>query len=128
MPVAMDSQQERAGRGPASRAGLRERVATARRKADEERLQNARELAGRVAAHLYARYGARRVLLFGSVAGGPLHAHSDIDLFVEGLSGDYWRAVAEAQKLAAPFPVNLICGEDAVPSLRDRVRREGQRL
>lgn len=123
-----DSEHERAAREPANRAGLRQRAAAARRQADEERLQKARELARRVAAHLYAHYGARRVLLFGSVLGGPLHAHSDIDLFVEGLSGDYWRAVAEAQDLAAPFPVNLICEEDAVASLRDRVRREGQLL
>ncbi|BAS26405.1 hypothetical protein LIP_0548 [Limnochorda pilosa] len=85
-------------------------------------------MASRVADHLYAHYGARRVLLFGSVASGHLHEHSDIDLFVEGLLGDYWRAVAEAQRLAAPFPVNLVCAEDAVPSLRDRVRREGRLL
>jgi predicted nucleotidyltransferase len=36
---------------------------------------------------LRERFGARRVVLFGSLAGqGPWHARSDVDLAVEGLT------------------------------------------
>lgn len=68
-----------------------------------------------VAELLKSRYGAKRVILFGSaVGGGYMHEGSDIDLLVEGISGDdFLRAGFDASVAAIPFDVDIIPRERA---------------
>lgn len=70
--------------------------------------------------------GARRVLVFGSVARGDATDESDLDLAVEGLPpAEYFEAMARAAA-AAGRPVDLVRLEEARPTLRDRILFEGE--
>lgn len=98
------------------------RRGTTEREAAEARAQALRASVPALAAALRA-LGGRRVVLFGSLATGPVHARSDIDLAVEGLPADrYWEALAQLGALA-PAPVDLVRLEDASPALRDAIAR-----
>lgn len=67
-----------------------------------------------VAELLRSRYGAKRVILFGSAVGGYMHEGSDIDLLVEGISvDDFLRAGFDASVAAIPFDVDIIPRERA---------------
>ncbi len=77
---------------------------------------------------LVDHFRVRRVVLFGSLAGGQVHEHSDIDLAVEGLAPEeYWKALVQLSDLAGAG-VDLVCLENAAPSLRRRVERHGEVL
>jgi predicted nucleotidyltransferase len=77
---------------------------------------------------LVAGYGAREVVLFGSLAWGEPHESSDIDLAVGGVRpADLWRAWAECSE-RAPIAVQLLMLETAPPSLVARIRKSGQVL
>lgn len=92
-------------------------------------LQKRRELAWQkareVASFLREAYGARQVILYGSLARGNFRETSDIDLYVEGLAGSYWQMLAWAGRPATPFEISIICAEDALPSLQEEIAREG---
>jgi predicted nucleotidyltransferase len=77
------------------------------------------------AATLKARFGARRVILFGSLAHSAWFApDSDIDLAVEGLAGDsYWQAWRLVEELIGDRPVDLIEIETVGPSLLQAIQR-----
>jgi predicted nucleotidyltransferase len=79
---------------------------------------------------LKARFGARRVVLFGSLAHQAWFApDSDVDLMVEGLAtGDYWQAWRLAEETVADRAVDLIELETASPSLLQSIRRHGVEL
>jgi predicted nucleotidyltransferase len=77
---------------------------------------------------LRQRYGADRVLLFGSLAVGGSHGGSDVDLAVSRLKPEqYFSALGE---LMAVFeaPVDLVDLESAPVSLRERIEAEGEPL
>jgi predicted nucleotidyltransferase len=106
---------------------LRARSAERRAKADV-RAERLRAQLPTAAHLLVANYKASRVLLFGSLATGTHHEHSDVDLAVEGLSSAaYFHALADLMDLFAG-PVDLVRLEEAVPSLRERIQEEGQAL
>jgi predicted nucleotidyltransferase len=76
---------------------------------------------------LKRRFGARRVILFGSLIGqGPWHDRSDIDLAVEGLAPtDYFRALSACWELLPQgIHLDLVPLEDARPELRARILGE----
>ncbi|MGB9919879.1 MAG: nucleotidyltransferase family protein [Moorellales bacterium] len=105
--------------------------AAAKKRAEEERRALALQKAKAVASHLKIHYGAGQVYLYGSLVWGRhFTAQSDIDLLVEGFpkGSNFWRALVEAEELAAPFAVSLVPAEDASPSLLARATREGVRL
>ena len=62
-------------------------------------------------------FGARRVMVTGSLARGDFRRDSDIDLAVEGLSdAQFFAASAEAQRIAGDLPVDVVpieAGSDA---------------
>lgn len=94
------------------------------RTVDERRRQEALKLAGRYAEWLRQRFGARRVIPFGSVVGdGVWHSASDLDLAVEGLSGQaLWQAQKELEDMApAWLNVDLVPLERVYPELRERI-------
>lgn len=86
-----------------------------------------RTILPQVLAELVA-LGARRVILFGSVARGEADEDSDIDLAVEGLAPElHFTAMGRAWH-AAGRPVDLVRLEDAPPALRARVLSDGEVL
>ena len=72
-------------------------------------------------------YGAKRVILFGSLVGqGPWHSQSDIDLAVEGLAAeDFFKAYGACDELLPPdLELDLVPLEDAFPEMRARILGE----
>jgi len=74
-----------------------------------------------------SRFGARRVILFGSLAHAAWYVpDSDVDLAVEGLAvDDYWRAWGLAEEIISDRPVDLIEVERAGEALRRAIARHG---
>ncbi len=117
---------------PAERARY---IAAARRRAASpptpDALSLKREiLLGRVrliAAELKARFGVRRVILFGSLAHGAwFTADSDIDLAVDGLQKDsYWEAWRVVEQFIPDRPVDLVELDAASLSLRETIESDG---
>ena len=80
---------------------------------------------------LKTQFGARQVILFGSLAGaGRYGAISDVDLAVEGLKGgkSYWHAWRVVEEIIKDRLVDLIEIEDAAESLRQAIQRYGIKL
>jgi predicted nucleotidyltransferase len=107
--------------------------ATLRARAERERAQG-RERAERVLVRLpeivrrLRDAGARKVVLFGSIATDRARSDSDLDLAVEGIPVErYFAVLAEAMQLAG-CSVDLVRLEDAGESLRERIASEGQSL
>ena len=84
----------------------------------------------KVAATLKSRFGARRIILFGSLAHDAwFMPDSDVDLAVEGLSGEaYWQAWKLAEEMIEDRPVDLIEIESCGDSLRQAIERYGVNL
>lgn len=98
---------------------------------EERRVQESLMKRVKAAADLLkTRFGARRVVLFGSLAHQAWFAlDSDVDLMVEGLAaGDYWQAWRLAEEIVADRAVDLIELETASPSLLQSIRRHGVEL
>jgi predicted nucleotidyltransferase len=108
--------------------GARQREA-ARRAALVLRHEQAWSAAKAIAEVLRMRFGATRVVAFGSLVGGPYHERSDIDLAVAGVTpAEFFRASAAAERLAIGFEVDLVALEDAPPWLSATVDAGGQAL
>ena len=107
---------------------LREAVMAQRKVRTARLCEEAWGKARMVAELLHNKYGARRVLVFGSLAKNGFRDGSDIDIFAEGCSGSYWRMVSEAERLASPFEVHIVCDEDASSTLVMTVTNEGVEL
>lgn len=76
---------------------------------------------------LKEKFGARHVILFGSVAGqGTWHDRSDIDLAVEGLApADFFAAYSACTDLLPKgVTIDLVPLEDAYPEMRARILGE----
>jgi predicted nucleotidyltransferase len=74
----------------------------------ETRRQSAQEVAQAAAQLLRDRFGASRVVLFGSVLTADFHEASDIDLAVWGIApADYFAAVGWLQGLSE-FAIDLV--------------------
>lgn len=111
------------------RAGAARREAESQRRRAEH-LARARTVANAAAALLRTRYGATRVVIFGSLAQpARFHARSDVDLAVWGIDErSYLRAVADVTALDAHLLVDLVRVEEAAPSLLAVIEQEGQEL
>jgi len=79
------------------------------------------------AREIKARFAARRVILFGSLAHGAwFRPDSDVDLAVEGLEGEaYWQAWRLAEQVITDRRVDLIDVDTASPSLRQAIEQHG---
>lgn len=109
---------------------------TARRRDREEqdrlerRFERAHAAARKAATMLMDEFGAREVVMFGSLVHPDLfHSRSDIDLAAWGVDEfDYYRAVGRLQSVAPEFSIDLVRMEEASGSLRKRILREGVAL
>lgn len=89
--------------------------------------EQALEIAARAAEMLQTRFGATRVIVFGSARGDtPWHKGSDLDLAVEGVHGEtYWQARRAIRQLVpCSLEFDLVPLEKAHPNLRARILRE----
>lgn len=84
----------------------------------------------KIAALFKERFGAKKVILFGSMAHEAWFvSDSDVDIAVEGLgSEDYWRAWETAEELIPDIPVDLIDLGSATESLKKAINRYGVEL
>lgn len=73
-----------------------------------------------------ARHGAKRVLLFWSLAWGGVHSRTDVDLAVEGLAPERLADFSVEVEAQVGLDVDLVPLERAPESLRKRVLRDGQ--
>ena len=79
---------------------------------------------------LKTKYGARRVILFGSLAYGAWFvSESDVDLAVEGLKDDdYWEAWSMVEELITDRVVDIVQLENVKESLRKEIQQYGVEL
>ncbi len=91
---------------------------------------DAMDKAKKVAAMLKEKYGAKKVILFGSIVKSDyLHEKSDIDLLVYGIKPeDFLRAGADAWKISGRFDVDIVPAEIAYKNILKRALEEGIEL
>ncbi len=121
-----------------SREGWKDYIEAARHKANRAGLSPAaQEVRGKLldkareaASLLKTRFGAKRVVLFGSLAHQAWFSpDTDMDLAVEGLQGnDYWDAWREVEDIVEDRSIDLIEIETARPSLLQAIQRHGVEL
>ena len=125
MPTALELKREdlKAYR-EAARQRKYELLLTPSERAEREALLNRIREA---AAMLRSRFGARRVVLFGSLAHEAwFDPASDVDLAVECLEGaEYWNAWREVEQLVGDRRVDLIDIDVVSESLKQAVDRYG---
>ena len=95
-------------------------------KVDEALLQRAWQTAHRVAAMLYADFGATQVAVFGSLAGQKWFSkRSDIDIAVWGMPSDlYFRAVAQTIGFSQEFRIDLVNFDNCKGQFRERIQNQ----
>ncbi len=94
------------------------------------RYRHAWELARQMSDLLKERFGASRVVVFGSLVRKELfHRRSDVDLAVWDLDENiYYRAVGQLLYLDSEISMDLVRIEEASDSLRSRIEKEGKVL
>ena len=94
---------------------------------DSDRLNRAWSLARTAADMLRERFGATRIVVFGSLAHDEWFTRwSDIDLAAWGIPPNaFFRAVAAVTGLSAELKVDLVDPHDCQPALRHAIEREG---
>lgn len=100
------------------RAGAMRR-ADRQRQQQQSRYHQGRRVAKQAAQLLKERWGASRVVLFGSLLRQEkVHARTDVDLAVWGLPEvDYLKALAELLELDPDFSIDLVEADQARPQL-----------
>jgi predicted nucleotidyltransferase len=92
-------------------------------------LEGATGVARRIAKELVERFGAKSVMLFGSLARGGYSQWSDIDLAVWGIPPvEFFKAVSFATGFSETWKVDLVDGEDCSRGLQDVILKEGIEL
>ena len=92
-------------------------------------LEEATGVARSIAKELIERFGAKKVMLFGSLARGGYSRWSDIDLAVWGIPPvDFFKAVSFATGFSKIWKVDLVDGEDCSKGLQDVILKEGIEL
>ena len=91
------------------------------------RHERARALARQAAAFLKEHFGATKVVTFGSLVHEELfHFRSDVDLAAWGIDEKlYCRAIGQLLALDPDIEIDLVRVEEASPSLRELIEREG---
>ena len=109
---------------------LKEAIEKRQARETESIRRDAKDKAKKIAPMLKEKYGAKRVILFGSIVKGSyLHKRTDIDLLVEGIkSNDFLRAGADAWTISSPFDVDIVPVERADQYLLSRALEEGVEL
>lgn len=92
-------------------------------------LAEATSVARSIAKELIERFGAKKVILFGSLARGGYTRWSDIDLAAWGIPPvDFFKAVSFATGFSKIWKVDLVDGGDCSNGLQQVILKEGIRL
>lgn len=84
------------------------------------------ERARQAAEMLRQKYGARRVILFGSLAHQAwFDPETDVDIAAEGLEDDYFRAWSDVEQFFPDRKLDLIDWAMATEALRNAIERKG---
>ena len=123
MPTALELTREEWQ--PYLLAAQRQLAATATLSHDPQERRRLIRRAKEAAAILKERLGARRVVLFGSLAHSAWFTlDSDIDLAIEGVRPeDFWEAWRIVEDIVVDRPVDLVEIESARPSLVEAIHR-----
>jgi predicted nucleotidyltransferase len=101
----------------------------AQQEAGERRREEAWQAARQLAAFLRSRFGAERVVAFGSlVHPGFFSERSDVDLAVSGVAPAVFFKAWAAAGAGCPFELDLIDLRDCSPALRRLIEEEGVEL
>lgn len=121
-PEALKKYRPLAAIGRRKSASAQIRLANRRRRA----LQTARK----AAEILYRDFGAKKVVLFGSlVRRGGFTQWSDIDLAAQGISSArFFEAVGAVTGISPEFKIDLVDISTCVPSLRKKIGDEGKEI
>lgn len=89
--------------------------------------ERAWEQARRAARVLREKFGATRVVVFGSLAHNLWYSErSDIDLAVWGIKpADYLEAIGAVETVISGFEFNLVDPKDCFPSIRESIDKQG---
>jgi len=91
--------------------------------------REALKVAKKISGELTKQFGAKRVVLFGSLSRGDFSSCSDIDLAVWGIPAyDFFRAVAFACGISDVWKVEVIDAQDCSDTLRKVILEEGTEL
>jgi len=72
------------------------------------------------------KLGAKQVILFGSLAVGRFRKGSDVDIAVEGLTANaYFRALGIVEEILGNVPFDLVDLREALPSVKEKIEKEG---
>ena len=109
--------------------GLRQRDAQ-RKQRLSKRQERARQIANSAANVLKTEFGARKVILYGSLAHEAwFRENSDIDLAVTGIPAKlFWRAWVTVARLSTDIEINIIDLADAKQSLVREIELTGVEL
>jgi predicted nucleotidyltransferase len=96
----------------------------------QERWQQAQQLARDAAQRLREKFGAQRVVLFGSAVEQSLFTRwSDVDLAVWGVPPErFYAAVAAVTSLRVDIPTDLVDAEQCSEDLKKIIEQEGVEL
>jgi len=113
----------------------RPREAVRRRRAETrvdvaKRRRRAYAAAHKAAEFLKTKFGAKEVILFGSLARrGSFTLYSDIDLAERGIHSDHYLTAMEAVLyMSAEFKIDLVEIETCSPAMREEIEKDGKPL
>ena len=95
-----------------------------------KRRRRALTAARKAAKLLKEKFGAKEVILFGSLARrGSFTLYSDIDLAERGIpSDDYLTAMDTVLYMNIEFKIDLIDPEFCSPAMREEIEKDGKKL
>jgi len=96
----------------------------------QSRWEQARAIARHAAQQLRQRFGAQRIVLFGSAARRSSFTRwSDVDLAAWGIAPErFYAAVAEVTSLSTEIAVDLVDAGQCSPAMQALIEREGVEL
>ena len=96
----------------------------------EKKMEKAMTVARSAAKLLKQKYGAKKVVLIGSLLNASRFTpRSDIDLTVWGIASDqFYQAVAAATGMSTLFQIDLIDPETCRPALLEAIEKDGQEI
>lgn len=126
MPTALEMNREDWRRYKPTRSSANQSQIGAIRELRAKALEVAKQAAG----ILRDRFGARKVVIFGSLASKEgFTLWSDIDLAAWGIAtDDFYLAVAAVTGLSPDFRIDLVDPDDCRDSIRDAIQGNGMEI